>query len=162
MAVPENGGVALLPIKPEFAGAILAGTKRVEFRKAAFRRDVSHVVIYASTPIQRIVGWFRVSGVDSGTPNELWERHEHHGGIEEAAYKSYFGDRHSAVAIGVADVIAIPEPVPIAVLGVPVPQSFCYLRSTEVRRLNRAMRSKRPTKAIDRSLLSHVCESALR
>jgi predicted transcriptional regulator len=138
VAVPEDGGVALLPIKPEFADAILAGTKRVEFRKSPFRRDVSWVVIYASTPIQRVVGWFRVSGVDTGTPGELWERHERHGGIAAQAYHSYFADRTAAIAIGVADVTTLPEPIPIAVLGVSVPQSFRYLGLAEVRRLNAA------------------------
>ncbi|HET8796659.1 MAG TPA: ASCH domain-containing protein, partial [Thermoanaerobaculia bacterium] len=118
MAVPEDGGVALLPIKPEFAGAILAGTKRVEFRKAPFRRKVTHVVIYASTPVQRVVGWFRVGDVDSGTPSELWSRHASHGGIAADAYDAYYGDRESAVAIGVAEVTVLCTPLPLSELGV--------------------------------------------
>lgn len=138
MAVPEHGVVALLPIRPEFAGAILAGTKRVEFRKAPFRRQVSYVVIYASTPVQRVVGWFRVGDVDSGTPSELWSRHARHGGIAAEAYDAYFGGREAAVAIGVEDVTVLARPVPLSALGVTVPQSFRYLSTAEVRLLNAA------------------------
>lgn len=140
MAVPTDGGVALLPIKPQFAGAILAGTKRVEFRKAHFRREVTHVVIYASTPVQRVVGWFRVDVVDAGTPSELWLRHKQHAGITPDAYRAYYGDRTSAVAIGVAEVTVLREPILLATLGVSAPQSYCYLTSEQVRRLNFAAR----------------------
>jgi predicted transcriptional regulator len=152
MAVPEDGGVALLPIKPEFADAILAGTKRVEFRKAAFRRVVSHVVIYASTPVQRVVGWFRVANVDAGTPADLWSRHEQHGGIAADAYRAYYGDCDSAVAIGVADVTVLCEPIPLSALGVSAPQSFCYLTPKQVGLLNAA--TARPSRRSRRSTVS--------
>lgn len=143
MAVPEDGGVALLPIKPEFAGAILAGTKRVEFRKTRFRRDVTHVVIYASTPVQRVVGWFRVGNVDSGSPAEIWSKHERHGGISADRFDEYYRQHHSAVAIGVADVRVLGVPLPLSALGVMVPQNFRYLTASEVRRLNEAVEPPR-------------------
>jgi predicted transcriptional regulator len=62
--------VALLSIRPEYAEAILNGTKRVEFRRTRFSRDVSFIVIYATQPVGKVVGWFEVDGIETSTPGE--------------------------------------------------------------------------------------------
>ena len=43
----------LLSIKPEFANKIFEGTKRFEFRKSIFKKEVKTVVVYASSPLQQ-------------------------------------------------------------------------------------------------------------
>ena len=75
MARSTDASIALLPIHPEFASESLSRAKRVEFRRRGFARDVSHVVIYATAPEMRIVGWFRVAGIEKASPSMVWDRH---------------------------------------------------------------------------------------
>ena len=49
----------LLSIKPEFADKIFNGTKKYEYRRSIFKKkEVKTVVVYASSPIQKIIGEF--------------------------------------------------------------------------------------------------------
>ena len=73
--------VALLSIHPQYAEAILNGEKKVEFRKAGFSKDVTHVVIYATKPIGAVVGVFETDGSVVQSPRELWQTFSAVGGI---------------------------------------------------------------------------------
>lgn len=65
----------LLSIKPEFAEKILNGTKRFEFRKGIFKNpQISTVVIYATMPLGKVVGQFRIESILSDEPESLWKR----------------------------------------------------------------------------------------
>ena len=75
VADQSNRAVALMSIKPEFAARIISGEKRVEFRKQAFREDVSPVVIYSTTPVAAIVGVCEVDGVFVATPSTVWRKY---------------------------------------------------------------------------------------
>jgi predicted transcriptional regulator len=62
-----------LPIEPEWAIAILRGTKKWELRTkrpAIASGDV--VVVYASAPLKAVVGHFTVGEIFSGTPRAIW------------------------------------------------------------------------------------------
>lgn len=129
MASPNAGRIALMSIHPEFCDAILDGRKLVEFRKRRLADDVSHVVIYATAPVSRLVGTFRVAGQQTSTPDALWRRFKHVGGIERGGFLSYYGGRDAGTAIEVADVhrFAAPKSLPDT-LGIDrPPQSFQYL-----------------------------------
>jgi predicted transcriptional regulator len=127
-----------MSIHPRYADAILAGTKRVEFRKRRLASDVSTVVIYATQPVGRIVGTFEVLGYDVAPPAELWKRHRSHAGISASGYDEYYAQTPAAVAILIGLVQQLPMPRPLADLqGVSrPPQSFSYLspaQATDVR-----------------------------
>src|SRR5687768_5485385 len=73
----------LLSIKPEFVEKIFSGIKKYEFRRAIFKsKAVSRVVVYASSPVQRVVGEFELSDIISARPDSLWRRTRKHSGIE--------------------------------------------------------------------------------
>ena len=56
----------LLSIKPEFVEKIFDGSKKYEYRKVLPKRtDISVIVIYASAPVQRVVGEFRINEIFS-------------------------------------------------------------------------------------------------
>lgn len=131
MVVPTNSQVALLSIKPRYASAILAGAKRVEFRRQPFARDLDFVLIYASSPIQRLVGYFRVDGVDQDTPSRLWKRYGGVAGLSESEFASYTAGADQPVAIRVGRVVALGTPRPLHDLSpiIRPPQSFCYVDS---------------------------------
>jgi predicted transcriptional regulator len=129
MAGTEAPTVVLLPIKPEYARPIMDGRKRVEFRKTVFSQTPTHVVVYASSPMKKVLGYFEVDEVDVDAVDALWARYAAVGGIAEDVFRAYYAGRQSGVALGVERVVALTVPMPLQALGVAngPPQSFMYL-----------------------------------
>lgn len=123
----------LLSIKPEFAEKILSGEKRFEFRRVVPKRPVERVVVYASSPVCRVVGEFSVRQVVSDTPKALWRRTREHAGISWAYFIRYFGGRSCAHAFEVEHAVRYAEPIdPKRVdRSFRPPQSFAYLEGFE-------------------------------
>jgi predicted transcriptional regulator len=125
----KKAWIALLPIKPLYVQAILAGEKRVEFRKQRFARPVEAIVIYATSPVKKVVGHFRISQIDERSPMDLWREYHSVGGIRPEAYWSYFKNSRTGIAIGIAGLIALEKPLSLDELtgtNIP-PQSYSYL-----------------------------------
>jgi len=137
MASIKTRSVALMSIMPEFAELILAGKKRVEFRKLPFRRSVSHVVIYASAPRKRLVGFFEVEDIEEASPEDLWQRYEDVGGVEEDFFRAYYKFHEKAYAIRVGKVYPLVEPQPLEEFfsNITPPQSFCYTEASCIEKL---------------------------
>lgn len=120
----------LLSVKPRFAEAILAGTKKFEFRRALFRSpDVETVVLYASSPVQRVIGEFRIADILSLAPSELWARTHRWSGIDRSYFDEYFREREVGFALKVENPRAYRRPLSLKHhFGITYPpQSFCYL-----------------------------------
>lgn len=137
MASRTPGRVALFSIKPQYAEAILKGSKEVEFRRTALAHDVSHIVIYATAPVKKVVGAFEVAGVDHALPAALWDSYGGVGGIERADYMDYFEGSKSAYAIRVRAPRAWREALMLEDLspGLRAPQSYQYLRDEALARV---------------------------
>ncbi len=137
MACAESRVVVLLPIKPRYAEPIMAGRKRVEFRKIPFARAPSHVVVYASSPVKQVLGYFEVSDIDIDDVDALWAKHARVGGIAEDQFARYFCGRDAGVAIGVGRVVTAGRPMALADLGLSgrPPQSFSYVDAAVLGRL---------------------------
>ncbi|MXX58653.1 MAG: ASCH domain-containing protein [Rhodothermaceae bacterium] len=120
----------LLSLKPRFAEAILAGEKRFEYRRSIFRRqDIDTVVIYASTPICKVVGEFSIKQVLSLDLEALWEETRGGAAIDRHYFDQYFKGRSSGYALEVKEVTRYELPLCLRLqfkMKRP-PQSFCYL-----------------------------------
>lgn len=118
-----------MSIRPQYAAAILDGSKLVEFRKRRLAPDVTTVLIYATMPVGRVTGAFEVAGYDVDSPTALWERHKQHAGISRAGYRDYFRGAETAVGILVKDARRLAQPVLLTDLDqrLTAPQSFIYL-----------------------------------
>lgn len=139
MAAKSNGSTVLMSLHPEFAERILDGSKKAEFRRIRPADPISCVVIYATQPEQRVVGFFDVEDVVSDTPESLWARYGGVAGIDAIRFRAYFSSRSTGHAIGVAVAYRLIEPVPLSQLlpaGRP-PQSFQYLGEDALARLRR-------------------------
>lgn len=138
MVAQQTAAVALLPIQPRYANAILRGEKRVEFRRRRFGRDVEYVVVYASSPICGIVGSFRISTITEGCPRAIWADFESVGAIEQEDFDRYYAGAERAVAIGIERVCILEQPIPLKRLSsnLRAPQSYMYLTREHVDRLN--------------------------
>lgn len=141
MGTPAVGRVALLSIHPRYAESILAGAKRIEFRKRPLADDVTHVVVYATAPVSAVVGAFSVEGQHTHAPNELWRRFAEVGGIEADAFAAYYGNRDTGTGIAVGEVLRSAAPMCLrSQLGIShPPQSFRYLATETARAVLRQM-----------------------
>ena len=119
----------LLSIKPEFANKIFDGTKQYEFRKTLFKRsDVSSVLVYASSPVQRIIGEFTIDAIISGTLPAVWEISEKSAGISKDYFLSYFSNKTIAHAIKIGKVTKYKHTKTLAQYNIKnAPQSFIYV-----------------------------------
>lgn len=124
--------IAVMSIHPQYAEAILDGSKRVEFRKRRLAPDVSTVLIYATQPVGRIVGAFVVGGYDIATPTALWERHKGHAGISRERYRAYYRATRTAVGILVQSPRRFDREFTLREIDetMSAPQSFLYLTAS--------------------------------
>lgn len=126
--------------KPVYAFAILNGTKQHEFRKVMFRRDVRKVVVYATAPYKRIIGYFKVGQIHQGSPKILWKQFNARAGIDKEAFFSYFKDRPSGIAIEVKRPVSFrrhrkPQEI---LSSFTMPNSFKYLSKYELELIKKA------------------------
>ncbi len=134
--------VALFSIHPTYARLLLDGSKRVEFRKTRIPDDLKYVVIYATSPVKRVVGYFSVAKVVISSPTLIWQRYGQVGGITEADFATYYAERKSAVAIEVAQMNRLDLPQLLSAIDkrlVP-PQSFQYLAPSVLQHFSKLAR----------------------
>lgn len=131
-----------MSIHPEYADAILRGTKRVEFRKRPLAADVTTVVIYATAPLRRVVGTFEIERSVVATPATLWRRFSDVGGISKADFFAYYDGTDRAVGLVIRHTTRWKEALTLSDLrpGLTPPQSFLYLPDTTLRRFTSADR----------------------
>jgi predicted transcriptional regulator len=122
---------ALLSIRPEFADAIFKGTKKFEFRRSTFKRDVDVVVVYVTSPIQRVIGEFDVKSVLREQVCTLWSKTAPVAGIDEERFMGYFDGLSHGYALEIGKTRLYEEPLLLGThFGVHPPQSFMYLDFT--------------------------------
>jgi len=119
----------LLSIKPQFALKIFDGTKKFEFRKSVFKNsNINTVVVYASSPMQKVIGEFTIAEIMEEEPEALWEMTKRHSGISKDFFDEYFFNRDRAFAIKVKDITRYKEPKELRDFDLNfAPQSFVYL-----------------------------------
>lgn len=119
----------LLAIKPEFADKILSGIKKYEYRKVIFTKKVAKVIIYASSPVSKVVGEFTIDSIVKGKPDKVWQATKNYAGITESYFKDYFKGKDTAYAIKIKDCCKYSKPLSLKEIGVQyAPQSFVYLK----------------------------------
>jgi len=139
MACSTIDNVILLSIYPEYASAIIRGDKKVEFRKASICTNASHVLVYATSPHMRIVGFFEVRQVHRLSPQTLWRRFGKLGVIDEDDFFKYFEGHAEAIGLEVGKVWRFEKPLPLQSVrrGMKPPQAFSYVSPEVWRRLKR-------------------------
>lgn len=127
----EGERALFISVKPQYAKAILDGTKTVELRRTRPNLpDGSLVILYSSTPTRAVVGWACLTGVREGTPIEIWHDYGAAAAIEEPDYDAYFDGTDQAFALELEGVVAAVQPIPldtIRSIGIQPPQSWRYV-----------------------------------
>lgn len=121
---------ALMSIRPEFAERLLSGEKRVEFRRRPAARNLTHILIYATSPVRAVVGVAEIERLEQGTPERLWREFRSVGGIGRSDFFEYFADTERGCAYVVRRIWPCTSPIPLGRKGLPAtaPQAFQYLQ----------------------------------
>lgn len=123
----------VLSIKPQFANKIFDGTKKFEFRKAIFKnQNVTSVLVYASSPVQKVIGEFEIGEIFNFDLKTLWDKTKEHSGITEDYFYKYFADRKNGFAIQIKNKKRFANPKCLKEdYNLTPPQSFAYWNSKE-------------------------------
>lgn len=119
----------MLSIKPEFIKEIIQGNKKYEYRKRIFKRDIDTVIVYATRPIGKIVGEFKIGKILSDTPKNIWSLTQNESGITEDFFMDYFCNKDCAFALEIKSFHKYDYPIdPFAANNnFYPPQSYMYL-----------------------------------
>ena len=130
MPEPQCNYPILLAIHPRHASSILAHKKRYEYRKVLPTRRSSHLVLYATSPAQAIVGVVEVTGILTSPNPQLWEATSKASGISHFEFAQYFCGHDTGNAFVLGKVYPLHND-PISLSDLPgnrtPPQSFTYL-----------------------------------
>jgi predicted transcriptional regulator len=119
----------ILSIKPIYAQAIMSGTKKVEFRKKIFKRQVDKIFVYSSSPEKKILGFFTIKEIVENSPENLWNEFNEVGGIEKKDFFNYYQDSETGFSIKISEVEKFENGIDPADFfeNFCAPQSFIYL-----------------------------------
>lgn len=121
--------VVLLSIKPEYADKIFSGKKKFEFRKSIFKNtDIEKVVVYASSPVQKVIGEFTIADILNDDIEKIWNKTAHYSGITKDIYLSYFANKEKAYAIKIGKTKRYRQARNLSDYNLRfAPQSFAYI-----------------------------------
>lgn len=119
----------LLSIKPEFAEKIFNGTKKFEFRRSVFKnKNVKIVVVYASSPVQRVIGEFEIDSILNYELQQLWDDTKDFSGISKNFFFEYFNNKEKGYAIKIKKTKLYKNSLSLKDdFNATPPQSFMYL-----------------------------------
>lgn len=143
----QTDKIALLSIYPRYANKILSGVKRLEFRKSWATSDVSAFVIYATVPVQKIVGIAHVKQVHRGSATALWRLAQRiGGGVSRRVLYDYFRGKQEGFAIEIESVspCSVPLDPETYLPNFTPPQSFSYLDQASYKRIQTAIKKQCP------------------
>lgn len=108
---------------------IFAGTKKFEFRRIVFRNpDVRTVVVYASSPVQKVIGEFEIEKIINDQLEALWEQTKKYAGIDKTYFFNYFSDKDNGYAIEIKNTKKYKKALCLRKdFNATPPQSFMYL-----------------------------------
>lgn len=129
MGTAATERVAVMAIHPVYADAILAGEKKVEFRKRRLADDIRTVLIYATAPVQRVIGEFSIRETVVAAPDAIWNEYGTVGSIDHESFGSYYATSEQAVAFLVDEATRYERPQPLSEVHAKnsIPQSFYYV-----------------------------------
>lgn len=120
----------VLSIKPEFAYKIFDGSKKFEFRKSIFKnKNVKSIIVYASSPVQKVIGEFEIGKIYNDDLKTLWKLTRDSSGISEEYFYDYFSNKEKGFAIQVKNKKKYSKAKCLkSDFNLNPPQSFAYVK----------------------------------
>lgn len=129
----------ILSIKPSYVDKIFKSLKTVELRRIKPKRLNNHsiVLIYASSPIQSILGAFSVKKIIEAPIDQLWSDVKFQAGISKEEFENYFSEKDIGVGIFIDTIYTFDNPIKLEEIRniwtnfVP-PQGFRYATTNDL------------------------------
>lgn len=125
----------VLSIHPEYVEKILSGEKSFEYRKELPKDELEYVLIYSTSPIQKIVAIGVVDCVLHEKLNILWNKTSGAGGIEESFFKSYFRNKEYGYAIKFKQIYKLNSPMDLKSINCNYPPQSYFFYNGEIKKL---------------------------
>ncbi len=137
--VPRVEEVSIVPkilisIMPKFVRKIFAGAKKIELRKRRpkFLHPKDRALVYASAPLQTLVGEMEIDDIVEGTPQEIWERYSEVSGVSKEFFDSYYQGHSAAAGLLIGKTFEYPTKISLGEIrqarpGFSPPQNYLYL-----------------------------------
>lgn len=126
---PRN---VIISIKPEYALQIIEGKKTIELRKRFPTENIKGgiAIIYASSPLQKIVGYALIEDVKKLSVSSIWKEFGKQACVTKTFFNSYFSGVDEGFAIALSNPTKLPIPVDVKELeeecSFSPPQSYRY------------------------------------
>jgi len=92
----------LLSVRPQYAHALLAGTKTAEVRRRFPDLDAGTILyVYSSSPERQVIGTLRLKAVHQLHPTTVWRRFKRMIGIDQAYLDDYLQGASNAAIVEV-------------------------------------------------------------
>lgn len=131
--------ILIFSIKPQHAENIFKGKKTVELRRIKPKEIVkgSVVLVYVSSPVKALIGYFIVDNVIKESLSELWNLTKNKANVTEYEFNEYFKNKSDGTAIYIKKRYQYEFPIPLENIKKKIknfvpPQSFYYLDSNDV------------------------------
>lgn len=128
----------LMSIKPVYAQKIKSKEKSIELRCSSPKVSSGDVlVIYESSPIQRITAYCEIDSIISMSPAKLWDVVKEKAGITRDAFEEYFSGKQEGIGICLKDITTLSSPQPLSMISEDfyAPQSYRYISEEQFLRL---------------------------
>lgn len=128
----------LMSIKPVYAQKIKAKEKTIELRCSSPKVSSGDIlVIYESSPIQKVTAYCEIDSIISMPPDKLWEEVKEKAGIARGAFEEYFYGKQEGVGICLKNVnmLSFPQPLSVITKDFYAPQSYRYISEEQFLRL---------------------------
>lgn len=121
-----------MSIEPRWVRKIFTGKKRYEYRKIAPSKCPPYrVIVYSTSPQQKIVGEFEVIDSIHDTVDTLIDRTVHETTYDNEAIQQYFAGRDRGYALKIGSVTEYDQHIPLSKMrdkyDLEPPQNFSYV-----------------------------------
>ncbi|MDF1782307.1 MAG: ASCH domain-containing protein [Alcanivoracaceae bacterium] len=126
----QESRAVLISVHPKYVKKILDGSKRVEFRRVWAAREVTHLVVYSTSPEMEVKAVVEIKAVVRGGKSALWEMSKlYGGGLTRSELRKYFSgvSTGNAILLGKVNEFESPCSLSAAIPGMRAPQSYAYL-----------------------------------
>ena len=122
-----------MSIKPEYVDKIFSGEKKYEYRKRLCKEKIDTIIVYSSSPIQKVVGELKIKQVLYDKKTIIWNKTNRYGGITKTKYDKYYENCDYAVAYEIEKAILYDKQKDLKDFNVrTAPQSYVYITNKGV------------------------------
>ena len=123
----------LMSIKPIYVDKIFSGEKKYEYRKRMCKEKIDRIIVYSSSPIQKVAGELKIKQVLYDKKSIIWDRTNRYGGITKTKYDKYYENCDYAVAYEIEKAILYDKQKDLKDFNVrTAPQSYVYITNKGV------------------------------